>query len=125
MLKVSSANDNYFEHFFKPEMISCFPSQIAWLCRHPELDKFDVSSVRIILTGGSTINPIFEKQIFEKLPNLMLLNVVRRSYFTFHQLSHCFVSFQGLRTLGNGYCNHKRPNTCRTRHVGQEGRNGP
>jgi 4-coumarate--CoA ligase len=61
----------------KPQVVSAFPSQIAWLCRHPDLDKFDVSSVSIFVTSGSTINPIYEREIFDKLPNLLVLNIVR------------------------------------------------
>ena len=72
------SDDNLIQaiHDVRPQVVSAFPSQIAWLCRHPELDKFDLSSVVIFATGGSCINPIYEKKIFDVLPNLLLLNIV-------------------------------------------------
>ena len=53
-----------------------FPSQIASICRHPNLDQFDLSSVRVVLTGGSCISPTLEKQLFIALPNMIINSVV-------------------------------------------------
>lgn len=57
-------------------MVSAFPSQIAWLCRHPHLDAYDLTSVNVIVTGGSCLNATYERQIFDKIPNLLVLNIV-------------------------------------------------
>ncbi|XP_046656300.1 4-coumarate--CoA ligase 1-like [Daphnia pulicaria] len=59
---------------FKPVAISLFPAHIAWLCKHPHLNKFDLSSVKTVSIAGSSINPAYERQIFDKLPNLLFLN---------------------------------------------------
>jgi acyl-CoA synthetase (AMP-forming)/AMP-acid ligase II len=59
---------------YKPAAFSIFPSQVAWLCRNPTLSQHDVSSVRVITTGGSSVNPIFEREIYDKFPGLLLLN---------------------------------------------------
>jgi hypothetical protein len=57
-----------------------FPSHIAWLCKYPELDRFDLSSVLSITVVGSLINPIYERQIFHRLPNILFLNNVTNSF---------------------------------------------
>ncbi len=59
-------------------MASIFPSQIAHICRHPELEKFDLNSLVVMSTTGSGIHPVYERQIFDKVPNLLILNIVRR-----------------------------------------------
>ena len=66
-------------HENQPFTITVFPSQIAYICRHPQLKQFDLSSVIVIMTGGSGINPTFERQLLDKIPNLMLLLVVIHS----------------------------------------------
>nr|CAH0112561.1 unnamed protein product [Daphnia galeata] len=60
----------------KPRGVSMFPSHIAWLCKYPELDRFDLSSVLSITVVGSLINPIYERQIFHRLPNIIFMNNV-------------------------------------------------
>jgi len=57
----------------KPYIISVFPCQIASICRHSNLKQFDLDSVGIVLTGGSLIYPKYEREIFEKLPNMTYL----------------------------------------------------
>lgn len=56
--------------------MNVFPSQIAYICRHPELDQFDLSSVVVFTTTGSTINPVYERQIYDKVPRLIKLGMV-------------------------------------------------
>jgi len=65
-----------FISFFQPLFISIFPSQIAMICRHPNLEQYDLSSVVVVMTMGSGIYPKYETEIFHKLPNMLLLNVV-------------------------------------------------
>jgi len=60
---------------FKPLTVSCFPSQVAWICRHPDLSQYDFSSVRSISITGSSIFPRYELEIYDKLPNLIRLSV--------------------------------------------------
>jgi len=55
---------------YKPDILSAFPTQLAYICQHPALDDYDLSSIRTVISGGSTINPVFERQIFDRLPNL-------------------------------------------------------
>ena len=57
----------------QPYIISVFPCQIASICRHSNLKQFDLDSVGIVLTGGSLIYPKYEREIFEKLPNMTYL----------------------------------------------------
>jgi len=58
---------------FKPYCISIFPCQIAAICKHPNLDQFDLDSVNLVITGGSVIYPKYEREIFDKLPNMIYL----------------------------------------------------
>lgn len=67
---------NIYKYSSKPLAVGCFPSQIAWLCKHEELHKYDMSSIKILFTTGSAINAIYEKEIFNKIPNMYFLNVV-------------------------------------------------
>ena len=64
----------------KPSIISIFPSQIASICRHSALEQFDLSSVSFVFTTGSGIHPTYERQIFDKLPNMFTLLVVSISF---------------------------------------------
>ena len=57
-------------------MISIFPSQIAMICRHSNLDQYNLSSVIIVMTMGSGIYPKYEKEIYYKFPNMLSLTVV-------------------------------------------------
>jgi hypothetical protein len=54
-----------------------FPSHIAWLCKYPELGRFDLSSIFSLSVVGSLMNPIYERQIFQRMPHLLFLNNVR------------------------------------------------
>jgi len=58
---------------FKPDVVCAFPPQIAYICQHPNLDEYQLKSVTVIVSGGSSINPFFERQIYDKMPNLMAL----------------------------------------------------
>ena len=60
----------------KPHIISFFPSQIAWICRHPDSNSFDLSSVNTIMTTGSCMNPHYEHALFDKFPNLVFFMIV-------------------------------------------------
>ncbi|EFX78399.1 hypothetical protein DAPPUDRAFT_320529 [Daphnia pulex] len=60
----------------KPRGVSLFPSHIAWLCKYPQLGRFDLSSLSSITVVGSLMNPIYERQIFQRLPHLLFLNNV-------------------------------------------------
>ncbi|XP_046459255.1 4-coumarate--CoA ligase-like isoform X1 [Daphnia pulex] len=60
----------------KPRGVSLFPSHIAWLCKYPELGRFDLSSVFSLSVVGSLMNPIYERQIFQRMPHLLFLNNV-------------------------------------------------
>ncbi len=62
----------------QPHVVSLFPSQVAYICRHPQLDQFDLSSVLSIVTGGSTTNPVYERQLYDKVPNLVQYSIVSR-----------------------------------------------
>ena len=56
--------------------MSIFPCQIASICRNPDLDQYDLTSVNLVITGGSLIYPKYEREIFDKLPNMTYLYVV-------------------------------------------------
>lgn len=56
--------------------VTCFPSQVAWICRHPDLSQYDFTSVRSISVTGSSIFPKYELEIYDKMPNLIRLSVV-------------------------------------------------
>ena len=60
----------------QPFQVSCLPMQIAWMCRHPELHTFDLSSVYIMNMGGSCSFPQHEREIFNRIPNLRVLSSV-------------------------------------------------
>jgi hypothetical protein len=60
----------------KPHMISLFPSQIAWICRLPDSSSFDLSSVNMIFTTGSCMNPHYEHALFDKFPSLVFFILV-------------------------------------------------
>jgi len=62
-------------HQVRPHVVSLFPSQVAYICRHPQLDQFDLSSVLSIVTGGSTTNPVYERQLYDKVPNLVQYSI--------------------------------------------------
>jgi len=77
---------------FKPHILSAFPPQIAYICQHLNAAKYDLGSVRTVITGGSTINPMFERQMFDKLPNLL-----------------AFVIHYGMSEVGMLCSNYNRP----------------
>nr|CAH0109907.1 unnamed protein product [Daphnia galeata] len=58
----------------KPETVSLFPAHVAWLCKYPDLNKYDLTSVKTVSVVGSTVNPLYERQIFDKLPNMLFFN---------------------------------------------------
>ena len=66
-------------------MISAFPPHIAAICKLPSLDMFDLSSVQILLTGGSGQNPTYERKIFDLMPNMIALDVVSDSFLVLPQ----------------------------------------
>lgn len=53
-----------------------FPSQVAWLCRHADLNKYNLDSVLSIAVGGARMIPDHEKEIIAKLPNLKMVVIV-------------------------------------------------
>ncbi|KAK4025575.1 hypothetical protein OUZ56_014636 [Daphnia magna] len=57
-------------HSIKPSCISIFPNELAEICQHPHLDRYDLTSVEIIIYSGCANLPLFERLIFEKMPNL-------------------------------------------------------
>lgn len=61
----------------KPETVSLFPAHVAWLCKYPDLNKYDLTSVKTVSVVGSTVNPLYERQIFDKLPNMLFFNNVK------------------------------------------------
>ena len=58
----------FFIFTLKPEAISTYPSQLAWICKHEHLEDYDVSSVVSISTMGSIVHPTYEREIFNKMP---------------------------------------------------------
>lgn len=47
------------------------------ICRHPNLEKYDLSSVMALVTLGSGIYPKYEIDIYYKFPKLAVLyNVI-------------------------------------------------
>ena len=55
-----------------------FPSQIAWICGRPDLEKYNnLDSVFSISVGGSRMIPDHKTAILAKLPNLKVLVIVR------------------------------------------------
>ncbi|XP_045026150.1 4-coumarate--CoA ligase 3 isoform X2 [Daphnia magna] len=60
----------------KPPAVNMFPAHIAWVCKYPHLKQYDLSSVKIVSVVGSLLNPKYEREIFYKLPNLLVLNNV-------------------------------------------------
>ncbi|XP_059350203.1 uncharacterized protein LOC130686001 isoform X2 [Daphnia carinata] len=60
----------------KPPAVSIFPAHIAWICKYPHLKQYDLSSVKIVSVVGSLLNPKYEREIFDKLPNLLVINNV-------------------------------------------------
>ena len=61
---------------FQPFMLSIFPCQIASICRNPDLHKYDLSSVVILMAIGSGIYPKYETEIFDQFPNMLFLSLV-------------------------------------------------
>ena len=47
--------------------------QVAFICRHPHLDRYNLSSVGLLYTVGSNLNPTYERQIYKKMPHLWRL----------------------------------------------------
>ena len=66
--------------------MSAFPPQMAYICQHPDANKYDLSSIRTIITGGSVINPTFEQQLFDKLPNLRAFVIVLQSFLLYYMV---------------------------------------
>jgi len=66
--------------------LSAFPPQMAYICQHPDANKYDLSSIRTIITGGSVINPTFEQQLFDKLPNLRAFVIVLQSFLLYYMV---------------------------------------
>merc|ERR1712137_786075 len=60
----------------QPHCLSIFPCQIASICQYPNLERYDLNSVRVLITGGSLIYPKYEREIFEKLPNMIFLYMI-------------------------------------------------
>jgi len=78
MVTISNYDDfNLLETISKvqPFLISIFPCQLASICRHPNLEQFQLKSVAVVVCYGSTIYPKYEREIFDKLPSMILLNV--------------------------------------------------
>ncbi|XP_059353083.1 uncharacterized protein LOC130688491 [Daphnia carinata] len=57
-------------HSIKPSCISIFPYEMAEICLHPQLDRYDLTSVETIIYSGCANLPLFERQIFGKMQNL-------------------------------------------------------
>ncbi len=70
----------------KPLAASLFPAHIAWICRYPHLDDYDLSSLTSVTYLGSALSPIYEREIFDKLPNLLFLNNVRYTHFFYYTI---------------------------------------
>ena len=60
----------------QPIGISLVPAHIAYICRNSHLNRYDLSSVMSITVMGSSISSIYEREIFEKLPNLFRIDNV-------------------------------------------------
>lgn len=58
---------------FQIEILLTTPYIVALLCQPNPLVHNDASNLRYILSIGSTIPEIHEQQIYENLPNLLLL----------------------------------------------------
>jgi len=58
----------------KPMIVSCFPSQVASICRHPNLDQYNLNSVLMMACVGSKVYPKYEREIFDKMPRLIGFN---------------------------------------------------
>ena len=83
----------------QPDILSAFPTQLAYICQHPALDDYDLSTIRTVISGGSTINPVFERQIFDRLPNLRAFVIVMK-LFTFIIWSRCWWTYTCIRLHG-------------------------
>ncbi|XP_046636731.1 4-coumarate--CoA ligase-like 7 [Daphnia pulicaria] len=57
-------------NLIKPTVISIFPYELAGMCIHPELEKYDLSSVETLIYCGCSILSTFERRIFEIMSNL-------------------------------------------------------
>ena len=89
----------------QPRIVDAFPSQIAYICTHPQLEEYDLSSVQIFSTGGSKTSPHYERLLFDKLTGLIFLNIVRRNWILLpfqKQLYLDMIIIPGLRPVRNG-----------------------
>lgn len=98
-----------------------FPNYIGLVCRSDHFDKYDLSSVRSIETIGSVLNPSFEREVFDKFPNLLYLkNVIlvnlifgefqwidhKNNWFFYYTCNMClyiyiyFLKFYGMTEVG-------------------------
>ncbi|CAB3361722.1 Hypothetical predicted protein [Cloeon dipterum] len=64
--------EQYFDHLmkYKPGTVVMYPFVATWFARHENLDKFDLSFLKVILCGGAIIDPATMALLVKKLPHV-------------------------------------------------------
>ena len=50
-----------------------YPWQLRMMSQSTSLDMFDLSQLKVIITGGSLLGPTISKDLLEKLPSLRFI----------------------------------------------------
>ncbi|XP_059485964.1 uncharacterized protein LOC132202793 [Neocloeon triangulifer] len=77
--------EKYFEQLakFKPGNCIMYPFLANWFVRSEELEKYDLSFLKLITITGSVLDPATAELINEKLPNLRIA--------LFYGMTECFI----------------------------------
>ncbi|WP_078428275.1 class I adenylate-forming enzyme family protein [Alkalihalobacterium alkalinitrilicum] len=62
-------------HYHKPTMIGGVPTMFVMMLNHKDVDKYDLSSIRICTIGGSNVEPRLCNILSEKFPEATLFNL--------------------------------------------------
>jgi len=57
----------------KVTIIAAVPAQIIRMFRHPQIEKYDLSSLRVIRPGGAPMSPTVAKEIEEMMPGVKVV----------------------------------------------------
>ena len=56
-----------------------YPWQVRMMSQSPGLDIYDMSRLRVIITGGSILGPTISRELQEKLPTIRFIRSERRN----------------------------------------------
>ena len=61
-----------------------YPWQVRMMSQSPGLDIYDMSQLRVIITGGSILGPTISRELQEKLPTIRFIRSERRNSMEKH-----------------------------------------